>query len=202
MNRRSLPALIPAILLSMLLAYLLRDVIHRLVILPLAYLWWLGGIYYHVIPQVWLWILLVVGVLYMVVYNFVSGIRLVPRVIRPKKIRRGPVADLALTLEKSRQGTYFKWVIAHRLGRLTRALLAQREAHRDTKKFGPLQGRDWTPPQAVADYLEAGLNGSFADYPRARLPVGSRPPTPLDLPPDEVVRYLESQMETHRDRNP
>jgi len=136
------------------------------------------------------------------IYSFVSGIRIDSHVKPPKKIRSGPVADLATTLEKSRQGTYFKWMVAHRLGRLTRALLAQREGHRNNKRFGPLQGRDWSPPQPVAEYLEAGLSGSFADYPRRRLPSRRRAPTPLDLPPQEAVRYLESQMETQRDRNP
>ncbi len=202
MSSRRLLALIPAVLLSMLLAYLLRDLILRAVVVPLAYLWWLAGVYYHAVPQIWLWILLVAGVLFMGAYSFVSGIHFDSSVKASKKTRRGPVADLAVTLEKSRQGTYFKWMVAHRLGRLTRALLAQREAHRDDKRFGPLRGRDWSPPRAVAEYLEAGLNGSFADYPRARLPSTRRAPTPLDLPPQETVRYLESQMETPRDRNP
>ncbi len=58
-----------------------------------------------------------------------------------------------------------------------------------------LKGRDWNPPPGVQDYLEAGLNNSFADYPL------SRKITPFSVDVEIVVNYLESQMEMNRDNN-
>ena len=202
MTRGRLVVIAPALLLSLALAYLLRDAIRRLVILPLSYFWWIASLYYHFIPQIWLWILLVAVILYMGIYDLVSGIRIVRRLKPESKNVRGPLADLAVTLQKAQQGTYFKWLVAHRLGRLARQLLAQREARRGGKGGGPLHGRDWSPPEALAAYLETGLNGSFADFPRPRWPLAGERPTPLDLDPAEAVGYLEAQMETSRDRDP
>jgi len=56
-----------------------------------------------------------------------------------------------------------------------------------------LKGRDWNPPPGVQDYLETGLNGSFADYP---LTVRN---TPFDVDVEKVVAYLESLLEMNRD---
>lgn len=201
MTRRRAIALLASGLLAIALAYLLRDTIHRAVILPLAYLWWLATLYYHTVPQVVFWILLVVVVFFMGMQNFILGIRFG----RSEKLRtrtlHGPVADLAAALQKAPEGTYFKWMVAHRLGRLARGLLEQREGRVADRGIARLLGRDWSPPAPVAAYLEAGLNGSFADYPRPRWPSGSQSPIPIDLDPAEAVRYLESQMETQHDRD-
>lgn len=201
MTRRRALGLFAAALLAIALAYLLRDTIHRAVILPLAYLWWLATVYYHTVPQVVLWILLVAVVFFMGMQNFILGIRFG----RSEKVRtktlRGPVADLAAALEKAPEGTYFKWMVAHRLGRLARGLLEQREGRVADRGIARLQGRDWSPPAPVAAYLEAGVNGSFADYPRRRWPSAGRASIPLDLDPTAAVRYLESQMETQYDRD-
>ncbi|HKI55038.1 MAG TPA: hypothetical protein VJ987_13000, partial [Anaerolineales bacterium] len=44
-------------------------------------------------------------------------------------------------------------------------------------------------------YLEAGLHGSFADYPQKGRLLSSRVRTPMDYDINEVVQYLESQVQ-------
>ncbi|HNO84063.1 MAG TPA: hypothetical protein PKM54_05490, partial [Anaerolineales bacterium] len=56
---------------AVVVSYLLKEVIYQTVFVPLAYLWWLFGLYYRAVPQLILWILLVVMV-------FVSSLKLVP----------------------------------------------------------------------------------------------------------------------------
>jgi hypothetical protein len=200
-TRRAALALIPAALVAMILAYLLRDAIQRAVILPLAYLWWIAGLYYHTVPQIVFWILLVAGIFFAGAQSFISAIGFTRREKSAGKPITGQVQELAAALERSPEGTYLKWTVAHRLGKLARGLLSQREGRSAGKGLARLEGRDWSPPEPVARYLEAGLNGSFADYPRQRWPAAGRPPIPLDLDPGDAVRYLESQMETQYDRD-
>ena len=179
-------------------SFLLRDAIQRNVILPLAYLWWLLKLYYRAVPQLILWILLVLAV-------FVSMFRLIPikNIFRRTQKREqkpavGPIENVAHWIKKSPGGVYYKWLVANRLGKLARELLDQREG-RVRKSFTRLSGKDWNPPDEVGAYLETGLNGSFADFPRSHWWMTK--PTRLDINPQQAIDYLENEMETSHDRN-
>jgi hypothetical protein len=193
MTRRQL--ILAGIFLSaFILAFFLRNMVEQVLILPLAYVWWLLGLYYSILPQSALWILLVV----VAVISALTA--LTPRfgtrgmfkpVLKPSK---GQIENLAEGLEKSqRGGSYYKWLVANRLGKTAREILAQRDGQPISKKFGRLDGRDWNPPRRIDDYLESGLNGSFADYPRPRFWQKAKP-TPLDADPKQVIEYLENEM--------
>ena len=71
MQRRWLLFLVVVVALG--LSFLLRDVIQRVVILPLAYLWWLINLYYRTVPQFIVWVLLIIVV-------FISSLQLIPLV--------------------------------------------------------------------------------------------------------------------------
>jgi energy-coupling factor transporter transmembrane protein EcfT len=191
--------LFAAVILSVVAALVLRDVIHQMIIVPAAYLWWLIGLYYHLVPQVFLWIALIVLVLFSAVRTLLAEIPLSRRTIKVERTPQGPVESLSNLLEKRKRGTYYKWLIANRLGRLARELLDQREGQRLTRGFSRFTGRHWSPPNEVEAYLESGLNGSFADYPRPRW--SRRQTTPLDQHPQQVVEFLESEMENRRTGN-
>ena len=180
-------------------AILLRDVILRTVILPLAFSWWLLTLYYRAVPQLIVWALLIVVV-------FVSAIRNIPpqnpfrrAEKKNQKPARGPIEELSNMLNKVPGGIYYKWLVANRLGNVARELLDQREGRR-ARGFSRLIGRDWQPPRDVSAYLESGLNGSFADFPQSN---GWRKleSTPLDVEVKEVIEYLEYEMETSHDRH-
>jgi hypothetical protein len=174
----------------------MRNAIHQWVILPLAYLWWRVGLFYRLLPQVVLWAILIFIVLYSAVRSLLTQFPSAKETKHPRLISRGPIEDLSALVVKRKRGNYYKWLIANRLGKAARELLDQREGRRLEMGYVRLQSRTWDPPQAVAAYLEAGLNGSFADYPRPRW---KRPrPTPLDEPPLHAVEYLESELEAPR----
>jgi len=199
MNRRFM--LIGVFLSALVITFLLRDVVERILIEPLAYLWWLLKLYYSAFPQYVLWILLIL-------ISYISAISSLMPQVRARKMQKlasitihGQIADLASWMNKSkRDGIYYKWLIANRLGKNAKEILAQRDGHVVSKSFGKLDGRDWHPPQAIESYFESGLNGSFADYPRPRR--WTKPaPTPLDIDPQQVIDYLENELETSHDRN-
>ena len=187
------------LLVAAFLAFLLRDVIQQTVILPLSYLWWVGMLFFRAIPQLFFWMILILGVTILALFSLIG--RYIP--YRPKAEESthlsGAVEALAAWITKTRYGIYFKWLVAHRLGQLAQSIVMHREGQEAPPARGALVSRDWHPPEAVGTYLDAALNRSFTDFPRPRL---FSPPnrTPFDTDLGQVVDYIESIMETNRDR--
>ncbi len=203
MTRRRV-ILASAVLVAMMLAFMLRDVVEQLVIVPIIYIWWLLRLYYSALPQFILWAILVVVVLFSAISSLIPEVRYRIAFKAAPKPSQGQIETLVGWLNKSqRGGIYYKWLIANRLGKNAREILAQRDGHAINKKFGRLDGRGWNPPQKIRDYLETGLNGSFADFPRPSWLRGweARKPTPLDVDPGQVIDYLENELETSHDGN-
>jgi hypothetical protein len=175
------------------LAYVWREPIYEMFIVPLAYLWWAIRLYYHFFPQVIYWAVLIFAVLYtatrtlLVEFSFGRSQKAVA------KTHQGPVEKLSHLLEKRENGMYYKWLIANRLGNLARDILHQRERLPAGKRSFQLSGRNWNPPQDISRYLEAGVNGSFADHSQANW--FNAQATPLDEDPQKIIDYLESEME-------
>ncbi|RJP48660.1 MAG: hypothetical protein C4583_13850 [Anaerolineaceae bacterium] len=193
MNRRAIFAL-GFLVMAAALAYLMRESIERNVIQPLIYFWWVIGIFYDSFPQAVTWIILVAVITMLAVGSFSvedahSDGRRVPR-----KPAQGQVEMLAGWLHRAPDGLYFKWLIAQRLGKLSREMNAfdARQPASSAREAATSPG--WDAPEEVAAYLESGLNGSFADYPRPRWPFQRPRPTPLDLDPETAIDFIESKM--------
>ena len=195
MTRKQIMILGGVLLLALVLAFSLQDVIESTFVVPLAYLWWALGVFYSTLPQVVLWGGLVILALVLLLKSLISPKKRESFVKRKTRTRQGNVEVLAASLEKTRDGIYNKWKVANCLGRLARDLLIQRGDRENTKVIAPLVGRDWRPSEPVSDYLNVGLNGSFADYPSPRWPFSRPQPTPLDIDVEEVVEFLESQIQ-------
>lgn len=183
------------------LSFALRDVIRRAVILPAAYLLFWGKLFYHAVPQVILWIVLVAAI-------FIYTVRLIPLrawVSRPKKVKiqpaMGAVENLAGWVGKAPKGIYYKWLLANRLGRIAREILLMHSGNHQQRTLEAVEGSGWDPPQEVRGYLETGLNGSFADFPQPRFRWLRSEPTPLDADVQKVIDYLESELEASHDGN-
>lgn len=183
--------------LIVILAFALRDVVEAAIVVPVAFLWWLFKLYYAALPQSIFWILLVALAAYSAITTVIPAIRINAARKNEIRITQGRIEILADWLKKSKRGgTYYKWLVANRLGKNAREILAQREGIPISKKFSALAGRGWNPPQKIDAYLEIGLNGSFTNIPRSRWFWKSPPPTPLDVEVRQVVDYLEDEMET------
>lgn len=175
---------------SAVLGFVLRDVAYQWIIVPAAYIVWLAGLYYSAIPQSLIWALLALFLLLGTTW------RLIPDPGKPRgrrnegPRREGPVESLAVWIRRGRSSNYFKWQLANRLARLAHKIPEGRVAWHDGRPNA----------ESVRQYLSAGINQSFVDFPAARGPFQPRVTTPLDLDPREAVDYLESQMELSRDR--
>jgi len=185
--------------LALLLAFPLRDVLNRTVIVPLAYFLWVLGVFYQAMPQLIWWVLALLVAMILVAGSLAPGERYARRRILKSAAIHGQVEGLAQAIEKGRRGIYFRWIVANRLGKLAHKILVQREGNPQRSVFAPLVGADWQPSSALQSYLETGLHGSFSDYPASER-TGAPAASPLDLDIEEAVRFLESKLEAVRDR--
>jgi hypothetical protein len=183
------------LLVVLILAFFLQDVIDRVVVTPLAYLWWAIKLIYAELPQLYLWILLLAGLVFILIASLTKWVSISQKFEENSKPSRGPVEVLGGWIMNSREGNYYKWRIANRLGKLGCEVDERLEGRGHLTGTEDLDGRGRLPSEAVQRYLRAGLDESFVDYPRSPLPFMRRKTTPFDLDIDEAVEFLESQME-------
>lgn len=179
-----------------LLAWVLRSIIYQVVILPVAFLGFQLNIWYHSLSQgLWWWLILAI-VLFMLVFSLIPPEKTGEQKPTKSKPKRGQVEQLSMEMGRSKSGQYFKWIVANRLGKLAYQILLHRESGRPRSVFAPLLGEGWQPSQELQAYLETGLHGSFADFPNSRNPFDKPRQTPLDHDVAVVVEFLESQVES------
>lgn len=197
MNRRQWIFLGAALLVSAAMAYFLQDTIRAFLFVPVSYIWYGVTLMYQSVAQIVFWFALVVVVTLMAFGSLYGRFRPRGREAEETLPKQGPIGTVARQISRNDEGVYYKWLIANRLGNLARSILQQRSGLELTPGTG-FRGQDWDPPADVEAYLESGLTRTFADFPRQRR--FARPPeTPFDTDLDQVVAYLESQMENHRE---
>ncbi len=193
--RRRWLLMLGVVIIAALLAFPLRDAIYETVVIPLAYLGWQLGLFYHSLSQaIWWWLIFAI-VLFMLTISLVPKFEPSHKEEPKPKPKRGQVEDLAIWMGRARSGVYFKWLIANRLGKLAFQILVHRESGRPRSVFAPLLGTDWEPSNELRKYLETGLHGSFSDFPVSRRPLTTPPKTVLDHEVSDAVGFLETQIE-------
>jgi hypothetical protein len=199
-NRRRIILVIAGIIVASALAFFLQDVVRIAIVNPLAYIWWLLKLAASAIPQLLMWILLVVTstlILISSLSNWHSGRQKYEKLSRKNL---GPVESLSGVITRSKKGNYSKWVLANRLGRIL-----QKWEDKNGKNYDlPSEMNDLRGPnadQTILQYLQAGLDESFVDYPLPQYPFQRRSTTPFDLDVKIAVEYLESRM-NHKSKKP
>jgi hypothetical protein len=181
---------------ALLLAFPLRQAVEDIIILPLQYLLWSAGIIYRSIPQFWIWVILSAIIFFILLMPFLEDLPRLPERHKKKPPEKGPIESLAESLKKADRGIYFKWSVANRIGKITRDWIAYRERLDKRWQANDLARLDGQVSPEVYQYLDAGLNGSFADYPRPKLPFFQKKiKTPLDIDPNRALDTLEKEME-------
>jgi hypothetical protein len=207
--RRTAALLVAGLVLTLLLGLALQPAVRDAIALPIAYAGWLVGLVFNSIPGViwWAWLLVVMLV---ILGRSVRGRRESSepaRIERP--VREGPVSIWFRRVHLSRDSDYFRWRLAYDLGRLALGMDAYREGL-STTRVGRHHVELDGPPEIVA-YLNAGLGSgpeeatgmpaSLIDVPgwlrdlwrNRRKPARRR--SPLALPPEHALAYLEKELE-------
>jgi hypothetical protein len=192
-RRRQIAVLIILVILAALIALPMRTVVYYYVMAPLAFFWFYLVYYYHVIPQQFYWIILIQAASYIALGGLLENPFRRERLQLIRTSQKGPVDGLAARIKDSSRGVYSRWKVARALGILAVEILELRGSR--SSRVRALKGKDWNPPPGVQEYLEAGLNNSFADFPLS----GKKTPFNIDL--EKVVTYLETQVEMNLEKN-
>lgn len=179
--------------LALVLTLWLRDTVADMLV-PLYYLYWIGRRLLETIPQVVIWALFLFVVLLLAAGSLFSS--------RPAKLsrrRRAParedrIAGWVKLLHQADRETYYKWQLAQRLQELTLDLVShdERLPHKQVRQ--QLMSSHLDLPPEVEAYLQASLI-SFSNFIGAESRYSSRQGSPLDLDPEQVVRFLEEKFD-------
>lgn len=168
-------------------------IVKYLVIEPLAYYGYGIQLIAQAIPQSAYWVFLISGLAFIVFLSLVRDYVLSREAVEETRTQKGPVQVLAEHITRTEQSNYFKWLIAKRLAGITLKILVknngQEGEHRDFSRIY------WNPPQEIEKYLKAGLSSSFMEYRDRGRFFRKRKTTPFDIDLNQVIEYLESELE-------
>ena len=174
------------LILIAILLYPVRRAVAGAVMSFASYLVWTVNVMGVVIPQQILWAFLLILILYIAVGSFYGKRYREEKSTENQSPVVGAVEAMAGYIEERHRGIYFKWQIAHLLGKIQQTI--QQNESRGTSSRMPL------PSDRVQAFLDAGVNTSYVDY----APDGfslKNISTPFDIELEQVVDYLEEQME-------
>jgi hypothetical protein len=171
-----------------LLAWLISGYIQQSLILPTLEFAWLARNYFGIIPQDWLWSLVLVAVLGLAFWAL-GGTRMVfpiDRLRQPGGQAQG--RELAFWLGRVNNGPYQRWFVARHLANLAIDMLRARGAQ--IERGSRLAGPGWNPPEEIQKYLEAAMYSSPTTFGPAAKSAGLQ----TDPPIQAVIEYLETYM--------
>jgi hypothetical protein len=190
--------LISAVLLvGALLAYLIQDFVRQALLYPLVYLYWSLRLIYEGVPgAVWWGICL--ALLLLLALSSLSREK-EPSAAGAETNGQSPSRPQAWMrwMAKNKQGDYFKWQLAREISTLALTGIANRDRLTPADARAELIAGRLNLPVHIQAYLLAGsLPSSYSQYiemkPKLIKPgIGS----PLELDPEEIVAFLESEFE-------
>jgi hypothetical protein len=179
-------AAVPLVIAGIVFAF--RESVAAGVVRFVLYMVWSLNVFGRFIPEQALWVGLLIVILYIAVGSFYGKTKKGENSPRRASPAKGPVEAMAEWVGKRHRGVYFKWQIASLLGGIHQAI----QEHRPNSETV-------FPNENVRAYLDAGINSSYADYPSPG--AFEKPsPTPFDIELEQVVDYLEEQMELKHGR--
>lgn len=176
---------VSSVVLLTVVLFIYREQVSGWIAYAYSYLVWSLNVFGRIIPPQGVWIGLLVVIVYFAVGSFYGKRFSVERATEKPTPFKGQVEAMAEWIDEKDRGVYFKWRIAHLLGRVHEAQV------RNTS------GRISPAPQEIASYFDAGLNHSYMDYPTPGV-LKKYESTPLDINLEAVLDYLEEQMEINR----
>jgi len=200
--KRRLVAFTLAMLSILALSVVFKDFVRDAIVVPIAYIVWTGGLLIESLPQIMVWIVLLLVGVALAVAGALARPHSVARVAEVEASRRGQVETLSHRIGLSRRGYYFRWHLAQRLNDLAIDAIAHRQKlERGEARKQLLVGALDIPPDIrgylLADLAIGSAPGRLSVWHRFRR--GASTDSPLDLAPERVVEFIETQMEAPLD---
>lgn len=188
------------LLLTVLLAFLLQDVVRDWVALPLARILRIGNLMLGTVPQIAFWMLLLLLGASMAVRSLTEYKKRSPSTERVQMVRSGRVRALLRWVQREPESAYYRQRLACHLARLATEL----QAFRQERTPGRFDWRldDLNAPPEIRAYLQASMTPSSwgTPNPLSRFVRWLRPQktsSSQDSNLEGVVRFLEDQLEIH-----
>lgn len=192
------------LLLAIPLVLLFRDFTREVLMVEILYIVWRLRILFESLPQIPLWTLFLIVVLFIAFRSLIKRQQPSPASREAKVERQGPVYALSRGIERSATGAYFKWRLARRLRTLVVEVSAyQHRISSEQTKQSLDEGTLEAPPEVQA-YLQTGLTpiytlsaGLLARLWQRLSPGAWDAAVDPDL--EQVVQFLETQLEVQHD---
>jgi hypothetical protein len=176
-------------------AYHLRGVIEIYLITPVIYALRVEKILYETIPQIIYWIVFITILIIIAVNSLFSKRRPAPMTTPLVENRATRARQLSYWIKAAKRSDYSRWMLARNLAGLALNLIADQErfSTEEAEKF--IRRGRVNMPADVRKFVLAGLEvPSFRHYVELKkLQSGSYHDFSLDLDPEIIVNYLESQ---------
>jgi|YNPNPStandDraft_1061719.scaffolds.fasta_scaffold17894_2 hypothetical protein len=191
------------LLLSVPLAFLLRDLVGQPLATRALYLIWLGRLLLHSVHQYVFWVLFLAIALLIVVGALVGEgwARAGQAPMSPSNAQQNPVEILARQIRLLERGDYSRWRLAQSLGELALEALAYHDHLPLAQVRQRLEAGALDAPPEVQAYLQASRTTLYLRPVTLLSRLGLRRkkafPSPLDLDPERVVQFLEDRLEIH-----
>lgn len=188
--------LLAGAVLAVVLAYLLRDFVRAAILIPVEYVLWTMGLLYNAFPQL-------IWALFLTVLLALAAASLRPA--KPaRQSRADPVDVQRLTraeiwsqqLKQRTQGDYFKWYLARELTALALQVISHHERMTEEQVQAQLESGNLRIPTEVLAYFQTSLETrSSQQYTELKAQYQARGlPSPLEMDPEQVIRYLEKSL--------
>jgi hypothetical protein len=158
MSKSRLRAIILIVAIAMPSAFIFREFIRDQLVIPIAYVFWIIQLYAESVPQMFVWIFLIL----LAVILLAKGVLKVPKLAgsrgRGSYRRMGQVETWLEWINRAKGGRYFKSRLSRRLAELTIASIAfdKRISERDVERG--LEHGLLNLPENVQAYLQRGLS--------------------------------------------
>lgn len=188
--RRYLPLAV-VLIITALLVLLLDNFLREVIIQPLLYVLWFGGLVLSSLHQSVFWGVLLLVALVLILRSLGAGPRIPATVPEKRYPSQGPVRRWAALLERAEQQRFARWNLAQSLRKLSQELLSPDERGPGSRNKSAFEER--LPPE-IEEYFNAKLPPAERISLRQRLQAQqSSPSHPLDLAPTVVVDFLERE---------
>ena len=185
--------LIVILVLALALAFLLDDFVRQVIVGPLLYALWIGGLILRSLPQFVFWGLFVLVALIIVVRSLDRDFSVQRRRRRGGRITRGYVASWQRQLRQADAQPYFRWRLARSLAKLSQEIMAPTDPVNPDERQSQAEMMAALPPE-IAAYFQAEVPREPAVISRWYRRQPERTSTALDLDPGMVVDYLEKEV--------
>ena len=187
--------LIWGIPLILVVAYLLRDIVRLIIIVPLFYLARVFEIIYNALPQSLWWGAFLFGFAVLAIRSLSERQKLSSRRIKPKHKQLSQARKwTGWVADASADNAYARWILSRRIAELTLLVIAHQERKPQKQIRQNFQDGKLDLPPEIYAYLMIGIGvpsfNHYSDrlsYLRTRRRIAA-----LDLDPEEVINYLEN----------